>query len=104
MEKNNPFFKTGLELEKLNEKKTKILGWIGDIPIIECRLRKDFFLGLEFFCDGCKGRLHKHGMGEGYRHPHCIRSSSRFIGRDYFLVLNSEDQKLLEGLEEKNED
>lgn len=52
--------------------------------IIPCIDRSDFPGGHRFYCPFCK-RYHIHGTSEGHRSPHCFKSESPLLGRDYYI-------------------
>jgi len=68
-------------------KKTKILGYNEETPIIECVSRTDCE-GLKFYCDFCK-REHFHGNADGHRIAHCHKNSP-FDKTGYILKLEEE--------------
>lgn len=48
-----------------------------------------------FFCKYCK-KKHNHGIGEGFRHPHCNFTNTDRYKHDYYLVLVDKPTKLKE--------
>src|SRR6056297_1560271 len=43
-----------------------------------------------FYCKYCK-KVHKHGLGSGYRTPHCFENGYRKFGDYYLLTLSAEE-------------
>lgn len=65
-------------------KKTVILDYVGDIPIVKCEPRDDLYFGFKFYCEYCK-RDHLHGAGLGHRSAHCDKLESPFRKTGYIL-------------------
>lgn len=58
--------------------------------IIKCIPRPDFPQGMMFYCPFCE-KWHLHGIGNGYRSPHCNQKSPLYE-RDYYIKMASKKE------------